>query len=95
MAALARAAAADVVGPGRVRTGEPVMDSEDFGHYLRRVPGCLAWMGSGDPAVPPDERPGVHTPRLALDPACLGFGVAWFVAVAERYCAQLSPAPRT
>jgi amidohydrolase len=95
MAALATAAAADVVGPERVRTGEPVMDSEDFGAYLRRAPGCLAWMGSGAPAVPPEERPGVHTPRFALDPACLGVGVAWYVAVAERYCARLSAAPGT
>ena len=35
--------------------------------------------------VPPAERAGAHSPRFALDPGCLPYGVAWYQAVARRY----------
>lgn len=85
MSALARAAAADLVGESNVQGGEFGMGGEDFGRYLQRVPGCFATIGAGDPAVPIDERGGVHSPRFALDPACLAYGVSWYLAVARRY----------
>jgi amidohydrolase len=85
MATLARSAASGVAGAGRVAGGGPTMDGEDFGQYLQHVPGCLVWMGSGSPATPREARPGVHTARFALDPACLAVGVAWHVALAAHY----------
>jgi amidohydrolase len=85
MTALARAAAADVVGKERLLPAEPGMAGEDFGRYLQRVPGCFASIGGGWPSVPPAERAGAHSPRFALDPACLPYGVAWYLAVARRY----------
>jgi amidohydrolase len=85
MTALARAAAADVVGNERLLPAEPGMAGEDFGRYLQRVPGCFATIGGGSPTVPPAERAGAHSPRFALDPGCLPYGVAWFQAVARRY----------
>ena len=85
MATLARAAAADVVGEPNVQGGELGMGGEDFGRYLQKVPGCFATIGAGDPAVPIEERGGAHSPRFALDPACLAYGVSWYLAVARRY----------
>ena len=85
MTALARAAAADVVGKERLLPAEPGMAGEDFGRYLQRVPGCFATIGGGSPSVPPAERAGAHSPRFALDPGCLPYGVAWYQAVARRY----------
>ena len=88
MTALARAAAADVVGEEGLVPAEPGMGGEDFGRYLQRVPGCFATIGGGAPGVPPPERHGAHSPRFALDPDCLPYGVAWYRAVARRYFAQ-------
>ncbi len=94
MSALATQAAADVVGEGRIQPAEAGMGGEDFGRYLQRVPGCFATIGAGTPEVPPDERVGGHSPRFVLDPACLTYGVAWYVAVARRYFALPTRAPQ-
>jgi amidohydrolase len=88
MTALARAAAADVVGEEGLLPAEPGMAGEDFGRYLQRVPGCFATIGGGAPGVPPPERHGAHSPRFAVDPDCLPYGVAWYRAVARRYFTQ-------
>jgi amidohydrolase len=88
MSGLARAAAVDVVGEEHVQADEPVMGGEDFGRYLQKVPGCFASIGAGDPAIPSEQRAISHSPRFALDPQCLPFGVAWYLAVARRYFAR-------
>jgi hippurate hydrolase len=64
------------------------MAGEDFGRYLQKVLGCFVSIGAGSPAVPQEERPGAHSPRFALDPACLPYGIAWYLAVARRYFAS-------
>ncbi|MDQ3700637.1 MAG: amidohydrolase [Chloroflexota bacterium] len=87
MSVLASQAAADVVGEERIQPAEAGMGGEDFGRYLLKVPGCFATIGAGTPEVPQEERVGGHSPRFALDPACLPYGVAWYVAVARRYFA--------
>jgi amidohydrolase len=87
MSDLARAAAVDVVGEENVQAAEPGMGGEDFGRYLQKVPGCFVTIGAGSPATPLEERPGAHSPRFALDPAVLPYGIAWYVALARRYFA--------
>jgi amidohydrolase len=94
MAALARAAAADVVGEDRIVPTEPGMGGEDFGRYLSRVPGCFTTIGAGAPGVPLWERGGAHSPRFALDPDCLPYGVAWYEALVRRYFAAAPTARR-
>jgi amidohydrolase len=88
MSELARAAAADVVGEEQVQPAEPGMGGEDFGRYLQHVPGCFATIGAGNPEIAPEERAGGHSARFALDPRCLPYGVAWYLALAKRYFAQ-------
>jgi amidohydrolase len=88
MADLARSAAAGVVGDPFIQPVEPGMGGEDFGRYLQKVPGCFITLGAGDPSVPPEERPGGHSPRFVADPNCLQFGIAFYLAVAERYFAR-------
>ena len=85
MSELARAAAVDVVGEPGILPAETGMGGEDFGRYLQKVPGCFATIGAGNPQVPYEERSGAHSPRFALDPAALPYGVAWYVALARRY----------
>ena len=87
MAALARAAAIDVAGETGPVPAEAGMGGEDFGRFLEKVPGCFVTIGAGRPTVPPEERPGAHSARFALDPECLKYGVAWYVALAKRYFA--------
>jgi amidohydrolase len=93
MTALARGAAADVVGSERIQPAEVGMGGEDFGRYLQKVPGCFATIGAGTPETPPEERVGGHSPRFVLDPACLPYGVAWYLAVARRYFEGRGAAP--
>jgi hippurate hydrolase len=69
------------------------MGGEDFGRYLQKVPGCFATIGAGTPETPPEERVGGHSPRFVLDPACLPYGVAWYLAVARRYFEGRGAAP--
>jgi amidohydrolase len=88
MAALARAAAIDVVGEASIVVSEPGMGGEDFGRYLQRVPGCFTTIGAGNPDVPQEERANSHSARFAMDPACLKYGVAWYVALAKHYFAS-------
>jgi metal-dependent amidase/aminoacylase/carboxypeptidase family protein len=52
------------------------------------VPGCFTTIGAGNPDVPQEERANSHSARFAMDPACLKYGVAWYVALAKRYFAS-------
>jgi metal-dependent amidase/aminoacylase/carboxypeptidase family protein len=87
MSELAAAAVKDVAGEGGLQPAEAGMGGEDFGRYLQKVPGAFVTIGAGSPEVPQEERPGGHNPRSMVDPRALGFGVAWYVALAKRYFA--------
>ena len=90
MSELARAAAVDVGGEDAVQPAEAGMGGEDFGRYLQKVPGCFVTIGGGSPEVPYEDRVGGHSPRFAVNPASLAYGVAWYVALATRYFAKRS-----
>jgi hippurate hydrolase len=76
-AALAAAAAEDAGLPLR-RDLPPSMASEDFGHYLQRLPGAFAWVGNGEAS------PALHTPEYNFADAALPAAAGWLAAVARR-----------
>jgi amidohydrolase len=77
---LARAAAAEVVGPDHVaRLKTANMGGEDFAHYLETVPGCYIRFGA---QVPGRESFPAHSSRFDFDEAVLPVGASWFTEVA-------------
>ena len=90
MSDIARAAVLDVAGEEGLQQAEAGMGGEDFGRYLQKVPGAFVTIGSGDPAVPQEERPPGHNPRSTVDQRTLAYGVAWYVALTRRYFASRS-----
>ena len=88
MTALARAAAADVVGEEGPAAGGAGHGRGGLRALPAARPGLLRHHRRGGPRRAPPERHGAHSPRFALDPDCLPYGVAWYRAVARRYFAQ-------
>jgi amidohydrolase len=85
VAALAREAAAAVVGKRNVVEGVPSMGGEDMSLYLERVPGCFAFVGLRN-----DKRGIVHPhhhPRFDMDEKCLAVGTDLMVEFTRRYLA--------
>ncbi len=78
-AAEALAAGREALGADRVAvSGKPITASEDFAHFLSRVPGCFAFLGNGVDAPP------LHNPRYDFDDANLEAGARFHVAIARR-----------
>ena len=83
MTDLVRAAAAEVVGAGKVIEGAPMMGAEDFSYFLERVPGSYFFVGSRN-----EERGlvwGQHHPRFDLDEAAMAVGIEALVRTTLRY----------
>lgn len=84
-AALAREAAAAVVGPRNVVSAAPSMGAEDMSLYLERVPGCFAFVGLRN------RRRGIefphHHPRFDMDEACLAVGTDLVLEFTRRWFA--------
>ena len=83
MAALAREAAAEVVGPGNVRDDIRTMGGEDFSAILRQVPGCFIAVGSRNAARGLVH--GHHHPRFDVDEACLPIGAEVLLRTTQKY----------
>jgi len=83
MAALAREAAAEVVGAENVRDDVRTMGGEDFSSFLRRVPGCFIAVGSRNRAR--DLVHGHHHPRFDVDEACLAIGAEVMLHTVRRF----------
>jgi amidohydrolase len=66
------------------------MGGEDMAYFLREVPGCFFFLGSGG-------RPSCdythHHPRFDLDERALPLGVELFLRFASRYSAEFSGTP--
>jgi hippurate hydrolase len=79
--AVARRAAADVVGAEGVRT-EPLrnMGGEDFSFYLERVPGCFVRIGAR--IEDGQERP-AHSSRFDFDERAVGIAATYLATVAR------------
>ncbi len=56
----------------------PITASEDFAHFLARVPGCFAFLGAGV------DGPPLHNPRYDFNDAILLDGVRFFEAMVRR-----------
>lgn len=85
MTDLVRGVAATVVGDAGALVAEPVMGGEDMAYFLEAVPGCFAFIGSGNPARGLSHPH--HSPRFDFDEAALPIGVAVLVRAAERFLA--------
>lgn len=71
------------IGSERRVAADPTLAGEDFSVYLRRVPGCFFWLGSG-PSVDAEQAYGLHHPKYELNEACIPVGVALLAAIALR-----------
>jgi hippurate hydrolase len=72
-------AAAEVAGPGNVTIdGRPVLASEDFGAFLRILPGNFLFLGSGVDALP------LHNPCFDFNDHLLLPGARYFAAIARK-----------
>ncbi len=83
MAAIAREAAAEVVGPGNVRGDIRTMGGEDFSAFLRQVPGCFIAVGSRNAARGLVH--GHHHPRFDVDEACLAIGAEVLLRTTQKF----------
>ena len=86
MSALAREAAAGVVGADAVRALDVAnMGAEDFAYYLGKIPGCYVRFGT---VVEGHEAWPAHSSRFDFDERTLGFGAAYYhvlAGVASRH----------
>jgi amidohydrolase len=85
MAALAREAAAEVVGPENVRDDVRTMGGEDFSAFLRQVPGCFIAIGSRNAARGLVH--GHHHPRFDVDEQCLAIGAEVLLRTTQKFLA--------
>ena len=83
MAALAREAAAEVVGRENVRDDIRTMGGEDFSAMLRQVPGCFIAVGSRNRSR--GLVYGHHHPRFDVDEACLKIGAEVLLRTTQRF----------
>jgi amidohydrolase len=79
---VALAAAERVVGPDQVDGDtDPILASEDFGAFLRVLPGAFVFLGNGagdEPGAVP-----LHNARFDIDDAILPIGARWLAEVAR------------
>lgn len=80
---LAAAAALDI-GAALRRDLLPSMASEDFGWYLRELPGAFAWIGNG----PAEDGRGLHNPGYDYNDDILPVAAGWLAATARRALAS-------
>jgi amidohydrolase len=83
MAAIAHAAAAEVVGEANVVADVRTMGGEDFSAFLAHLPGCFIAVGSRN------QEKGLvwehHHPRFDVDETCLGLGAEILARTARRF----------
>jgi len=76
-------AAEAVVGAGRVDADTPpMMISEDFGRFLKHIPGAFVFIGNGDR----EDAGGVplHNPRYDFNDEIVPVGARWFAEVVRQ-----------
>jgi amidohydrolase len=78
----ARAAVGDELADG---DATPWTASEDFGAFLRRVPGCFALLGTGV------DGPSLHSPDFDFNDDVLDAGVAYYVNLVRAELPEAGP----
>ncbi len=66
------------------------LSGDNFAEYLRRVPGCYAYLGTSNPDFP-DTLAGIHNGHFNLDEAALPLGAALYAACALRWMRSECP----
>ena len=73
-----------LLGPERVRIIDtPTTGTEDFGYFIRNIPGCFYWIGVANPEIGPSHP--LHSARFNPDEAALEALIALHVGVAMDY----------
>lgn len=72
----------EMLGEDSLLTMEPQMGSEDFGFYLKSVPGSLFYLGA---ALPDESRHIHHSPKFDIDDSILYIGSAILAEAATRW----------
>lgn len=85
MTALMKDVAEEIVGKERVIGGVRTMGGEDMSYFLRKVPGCFAFVGSASPGRPASPH---HSATFDIDEGALPIGVELLSQVALRYLSQ-------
>jgi len=70
-----------LLGPGARVPAAPTLAGEDFALYLKEIPGCFFWLGSG-PEEGAEKAYGLHHPKYTLNERCLSLGVSILAAAA-------------
>ena len=80
------------LGAGRYfELPSPIMGAEDFGYFLQRVPGAMAFLGACPDGIANSlEAPSCHSNLMRISEAAMKHGVALHVATAIAY---LGPSP--
>lgn len=67
----------------------PTLAGEDFSVYLKQMPGCFFWLGSG-PEHNAHEAYGLHHPKYTLNERCLEIGATLLAAIAKERLDELA-----
>jgi amidohydrolase len=82
VAAIARRAAARVVGEQGVVEPEPTMGGEDMALYFEKTPGCFVFVGGANSSRGLDQPH--HSPRFDFDEQALTIGAEFMLQAAEE-----------
>lgn len=81
--------ASAVLGPEQsLEIPQPVMGAEDWSYVLQEVPGCMAFLGTRPPGVPPAEVAPNHSNRMVIHEPAMANGIATYAGVALRWLAE-------
>ncbi|MBO9609874.1 MAG: amidohydrolase [Paenibacillaceae bacterium] len=69
-----------IIGEDNIVNTVPSTGGEDFALYLKQVPGCYFWLGSG-PQEHADQAYGLHSPRFVVEEACIPLGAKLLAAI--------------
>ena len=65
-----------IVGNQASSSQAPMMGSEDFSYFLKKIPGCFAWIGNGASAS-------LHNPKYDFNDKVLTIGSSFLASIAE------------
>ena len=82
MTALMKGVGEGIVGKERVIGGVRTMGGEDMSYFLRKVPGCFAFVGSAPPGKTASPH---HSPTFDIDEDALVIGAELLAQTAVRY----------
>jgi amidohydrolase len=79
---IARAVAAEIVGPEHVIQPDPLTGSDDVAYFWQKAPGCYAFVGSARPEWSP--APAHHNAKFDIDESAMEIGADLLVRAARN-----------